>query len=161
MNRLLKIVLAASVAFFCLMYAVQNIANLQAAYGFVALMVGMEGQAAYPVHVGPSVHSPIIIWSMLWIIIALEILAGLLAGKGAFDLWKARKGSADDFNNAKTFAILGCGLGVVIWFGIFSAVGGAYFQMWQTELGAGPLNSASTFSIQMGVIALLIGATDR
>jgi predicted small integral membrane protein len=161
MNRLLKVVLAAFVAFFCLIYAVQNIVNLQAAYGFVALMVGMEGQTAYPAHIGPSVHSPVIIWSMLWLIIALESLAGLLAAKGALDLWKARKASADDFNDAKTLALLGCGVGVVIWFGIFSAIGGAYFQMWQTELGAGPLNNATWFSVQMGVIWLLIRATDR
>jgi predicted small integral membrane protein len=161
MNRLLKIVLAEFVAFFCVMYAIQNIANLQAAYGFVALMVGMEGQVAYASHVGPSVHSPILIWTMLWIIIALEFLAGLLAGKGAFDMWQARKKSSSEFNDAKGSAILGCGIGVIIWFGIFSAIGGAYFQMWQTDAGGSVLNNAGSFVVQLGVIALLINANDK
>jgi predicted small integral membrane protein len=161
MNRLLKVALAAFVAIFCLMYAIQNIANLQAAYGFVALMAGMEGHAAYPSHVGPSVHSPMLIWTMLWIIIALEFLAGLLAAKGAFDMWQARKKSSSEFNDAKGSAVLGCGIGVIIWFGIFSAIGGAYFQMWQTQAGGGVLNNAGSFVVQLGVIALLINANDK
>jgi predicted small integral membrane protein len=161
MIRLLKIGLAGCVAFFCLMYAAQNLMNLQPAYGFVALMVGMDGHVAYPEHLGPSVHSPFLIWAMLWIIIALEILAGLLAAKGGLDMWKARKGSGQEFNDAKSMAVLGCGVGVVIWFGIFSAIGGAYFQMWQTEAGGPVLGNASWFSIQMAAIALLINANDK
>lgn len=161
MIRWLKIILAAFVAFFCLMYAIQNLVNLQAAYGFVALMAGMENHLAYPAHVGPAVHSPVLIWVMLWVIILLELLAGALAAKGAVDLWKARNTSAEQFNSAKTFAILGCGVAVIIWFGIFSAIGGAYFQMWQTEAGAGVNHQAFWFSMQNGLILLIINSTDR
>jgi predicted small integral membrane protein len=161
MNRLLKVALAAFVAIFCLMYAIQNIANLQAAYGFVALMAGMEGHVAYASHVGPSIHSPMLIWTMLWIIIALELLAGLLAAKGAYEMWQARKKSSSEFNDAKGSALLGCGIGVIIWFGIFSAIGGAYFQLWQTQAGGGVLNNAGSFVVQLGVIALLINANDK
>ena len=161
MIRYFKVSLAAFVALFCLIYALQNLVNLQPAYGFVALMVGMRGHVAYPEHVGPSVHSPIIIWMMLWTIITLELIAGLLAVKGTFDLWTARNKSADDFNNAKKFAILGCGIGVIIWFGIFSAVGGAYFQMWQTEAGKGALDGAFQYAVLMGGVLLLINATDK
>ena len=161
MTRLLKISLAAFVAFFCLMYAAQNLVNLQPAYGFVAAMVGMADHVVYPSHLGPSIHSPALVWLMLGIIILLELTAGALAAKGAFDLWRARHASAEVFNEAKQFAVLGAGLAVVIWFGIFSAIGGAYFQMWQTELGTGALQGAFWYSIQNGLVMLIILAPDR
>jgi predicted small integral membrane protein len=44
----------------------------------------------------------------------------------------------------------------LIWFGIFSAIGGAYFQMWQTELGTGALQGAFWYSMQNGLIMLVV-----
>lgn len=161
MIRLLKVLLMVSVAFLCVMYAIQNIVNLQAAYGFVALMVGMEGHDAYAAHFGPAVSSPIVIWLMLWIIIALEFLAGGLAAKGALDLWQARNADATTFNGSKTYAILGCGVAVLLWFGIFSAIGGAYFQMWQTPAGDTALHGSFWYSMQNGLILLIVNANDK
>jgi len=160
MIRMIKILLAASVALFCLMYALQNIWNPDAASWFVSYTTGMEGHDKYPSHFGPAVSSAAIHSIMLWIIIALEITAGLLAAKGAYDLFTARNSSADEFNGAKTYAIAGCGVGILVWFGLFSAIGGAYFQMWQTEAGGGALANASLFSIQLGILWLIIGAKD-
>lgn len=159
--RYLKIGLAVCAAFFCLMYGLQNLVNLQAAYGFVALMAGMEGQMAYPNHLGPAVQAPALIWTMLAVIIALEFAAGALAAKGALDLWLARDASAAEFNASKRFALLGTGLAVILWFGIFSAIGGAYFQMWQTEAGSGALEGAFWYSTQNGLIWLMLRADDN
>lgn len=159
--RILKIALAASVALFCLMYALQNLFNLGPAFNFVQLMVGMEGHAVYPSSFGFAVTSPFVIGAMLGLIILLEILAGLLAAKGAFDLWKVRAASAEAFNAKKDYALLGAGLAVLIWFGIFSAIGGAYFQMWQTEAGSGALQGSFWYSMQNGLAWLMIRAADR
>ena len=161
MIRKVKIILAVFVAAFCLMYALQNLVNLQAAYGFVALMAGMENHLAYPESFGPSVKAPALIWLMLWIIISLEVLAGAAAAKGAFDMWMARDADPAEFKKAKTLAMLGCGVAVIIWFGIFSAIGGAYFQMWQTEAGVGVNHQAFWFSVQMGLIWLILASPDE
>jgi predicted small integral membrane protein len=160
MIRYIKILMAASVALFCLFYALQNIWNLDAATWFVSYTTGMEGHDKYPEHFGPAVTSSVLHTAMLWIIILLEITAGLLAARGTFDLFKARNASADEFNAAKTYAIAGCGVGILVWFGLFSAIAGAYFQIWQTEAGAGALGNASMFSLQLGVIWLLISQKD-
>ena len=160
MIRYLKILMTVSVALFCLMYALQNIWNLDAATWFVSYTTGMEGHDKYPSHFGPAITTPALHSIMLWIIIALEITAGLLAAKGAFDLFKARNGSADEFNGAKTYAIAGCGVGILVWFGLFSAIAGAYFQIWQTEAGGGALANASMFSVQLGIVWLLISQKD-
>jgi predicted small integral membrane protein len=161
MMRLIKILLAAFVAIFCIFYALQNIVNLQAAHGFVAYVASMTDHVAYPAHFGPAINSPALTWAMLWIIIALEMGAGLLAAKGAYDLLKARHASADEFNAAKSYALAGCGVAIIIWFGLFSAIAGAYFQMWQTEAGLNPLRESALFAIQNGVVLLVLALKDE
>ena len=161
MVRMIKSALAAFVALFCLMYAMQNIVNLDEAYGFVAAVLTMSDQTLYPSHFGPAITSPALIWAALIVIITLEVIAGALAGKGALDLWMARKGDAATFNRAKTFAIAGCGVAVLIWFGLFSAFGGAYFQMWQTQLGGVSLAGAFQYSVLNGLVLLIIQSPDE
>ena len=90
MIRTFKIALAVFIALFCLTYAAQNLMNLQAAHGFVGLMTSMADHVAYPNHIGPPIKSPAVVWVLLFVIIAAELLAGLLGGKGVWDMWKAR-----------------------------------------------------------------------
>jgi len=160
MNRYIKITLAAFASLFCLFYAIQNMANLGPAEWFVGTMTSMEGHEAYPNTFAFAVTSPALVKMMLWIIILLELAAGVLAGKGAIDLFGRRNGSGDEFNGAKTYALAGTGLAVVIWFGIFGAFGGAFFQMWQVEAGVNALRDASIFALQHGVVWLIIRADD-
>lgn len=161
MIRYIKIAMIASVSIFCLAYALQNIVNLESAHWFVSYTTSMEGHEKYPSHFGPAITSPALQWVLLWIIIALEISAGLLAAKGAFDLFRARNSSAEEFQSAKTYGIAGCGVGILVWFGLFSAIGGAYFQMWQTDAGGGALGNATLFSIQLALVWLLVSQKDE
>ena len=160
MNRYIKIALAAFASLFCLFYAIQNMANLGPAEWFVGTMAGMEGHEAYPNTFGFAVTSPILVKALLWIIILLELTAGVLAGRGSIDLFRARSSSSEDFNAAKTYALAGTGLAVIIWFGIFGAFGGAFFQMWQVEAGLDALRDASFFALQHGVVWLIIRSDD-
>lgn len=160
MIRNFKIALAVFIALFCLLYGLQNLMNLQAAHGFVALMTSMTDHAAYPSHIGPPITSPAIVWVFLTVIVGAELLAGSLAAKGAFDMWKARSADANTFNGSKTYAMAACGVAVLLWFGVFAAIGGAYFQMWQVAAAEGPLAHASAFSIQHGVFFLIFALKD-
>jgi len=124
-------------------------------------VASMADHAAYPAHIGPPVTATALTWTMLFIIIGLEMAAGLLAAKGTYDLFQARNGSADDFNGAKSYAIAGCGIAILVWFGLFSAIAGPYFQMWQTDAGLNALREASLFSIQNGVVLLILALKDE
>ena len=159
--RLIKVFLALSVALFCTFYAVQNIVNLQAAHGFVVYVASMADHTAYPAHLGPPVTGSFLTWTMLFVIIGLEMAAGLFAAKGAYDLFNARNGSADEFNAAKSYALVGCGVAMLVWFGLFSAIAGPYFQMWQTEAGLNALRDSSLFSIQNGVVLIVLALKDE
>ena len=160
MNRYIKITLAIFASLFCIFYAIQNMANLGAAEWFVGAMTAMEGHESYPNTFAFAVKSPILVKVMLWIIILLELTAGLFCAKGAIDLFNKRNGTSDEFNGAKNYALAGTGLAVIIWFGIFGAFGGAFFQMWQVEAGLNALRDASFFALQHGVAWLIIRADD-
>ncbi len=160
MNRTIKILIAASSAAMCLLYALQNLANLEAAMGFVTYVIGMEGHGAYPDHIGPAVTSPVLAGAMLFVIVALELAAGALSLRGVVDMTRARKAAAETFNAAKAYALSGSGLAVFLWFGIFGAIGGAYFQMWQTEAGANALQGAFQYAMLNGLAWVILRQDD-
>ena len=89
-----------------------------------------------------------------------ELAAGAASFKGMIDLWSARNADAATFNAAKKWGIVGAGLGVIVWFGYFHGIGGAYFQMWQTEAGANALMGAFQYAMMCGLVALLLMQKD-
>ncbi len=159
--RLLKIVFVAFISLLCLFYAAQNVANLDACYQAFAYVLGAVDHQVYPDSIIPALQSPVVIWLVLVLVVALEFVAGLVAAKGVWDLWGARKAPAADFNRAKTYALVGCGLGVVVWLGFFTVFGGALFQMWQTEIGGGSLEGAFQLFVACGLVFLIVNSTDE
>ena len=159
--RYLKIDFVIIIALLCLFYAGQNVANLSACYGAFEYVLGGGDHVAYQNSIFPAIQSPVIIWSVLVFVVGLEFVAGLFAAKGAWDMWGARKGSAEEFNAAKTNALIGCGLGIVIWLGFFGVFGGALFQMWQTQIGAGSMDDAFQFFVSCAVIFLITNSDDK
>ena len=73
---------------------------------------------------------------------------------------RARHSDAATFRRSKKFGILGAGLGVIIWFGYFSAIGGAFFQMWQTEAGNPVLRDAFQFVMMCGLVMVFLHMED-
>lgn len=140
--RLLKAVLVICVGLQALFYGLQNIVNLDAAYAVVSTVLSMADHGYYTHHFGPPITISVLIWIALAVIILAELVAGLLCLKGSFDMLRRRRGTAAEFTASKQYALLGCGVAVALWLGLFMAIGGAYFQMWQTELGINSLEGA-------------------
>jgi predicted small integral membrane protein len=159
--RHLKVVFVLMIALLALFYAVQNVANLEACFGAFAYVMGGVDHAAYPQSFFPKIENAALIWLAVATVIGLELATGLVAAKGAWDLWRARRTPAAVFNGAKTYALAGCGLGLVVWLGLFTVVGGAVFQMWQTEVGSGSLADAATFFIACGLVFVIVSMTDE
>lgn len=158
--RILKLVLVGWISLLCLFYAAQNVANLDAAYAAVAYVFSMQDHAIYPNAFGPAITHPALIWAGLIIIIAMEFAAGLLAAKGAWDLWKARFADSTTFQTAKTYALVGTGLAVMVWLGLFSVIGGAYFQMWQTEAGTSSLTGSFWYLGKAAFVLIFVNMRD-
>lgn len=159
--RILKVSLTAIVAVMALILAVQNLLNMNSAYATVASVLAMEGHQAYPRSVAPAITAPALVWFALTVIIAAEIASGVLAGKGAWDLWRARKLPADQFDAAKTYSVVGCGAVILVWFGLFMVLAGGFFQMWQTDMGRGAMENSFQLAGMAGIVMLFVNTSDR
>jgi len=159
--RILKIVLVAFVGLQGWFYAAGNVANWGSGFGAVAYVLGMEGHEIYGNHIFPPLTSPVIVGAVLVTIIFGEFLVGALSLKGAWDLWQVRNGTSEEFNSSKTFALLGPGMALAVWFGGFIVIGGALFQMWQTQIGSGSFDDAFVFAATSGLVLLFVNAPDR
>lgn len=159
--RYFKIEFVILISLLCLFYAGQNVANLDACYQSFAYVMGNVDHQAYPNSFFPVIQSPALIWLTVVLVVGLEFAAGLLAAKGAWDLWSVRKAPAASFNAAKKYALLGCCTGLLVWLGLFTVFGGALFQMWQTEIGAGSLAGAFQFFMACGLVFFIVNSPDE
>lgn len=159
--RYLKILLAIFISMFGFFYATQNMVNLDVVYAVIADTASMVERPYYPNAFGPPITSPILIYAIITIIIAGEYLVGIFAAKGAFDMWQARNGKGEVFGKAKKFVMLGGGMALVVWYGFFTVIGGAYFQFWQTELGNMSLTGATQYVITTAVVMFFINLKDE
>ena len=158
MIRISKIILIVFVGLQGLFYALNNIVNFEAATSFVQGVLPMAGNEAYPNAFGPAVTSPALIMIVLWVIILGKLLVAACSFKGAFDMFRARAASPEVFDAAKTWGLMGCIMALLVWFGLFMVIGGAYFQMWQTPLGGAAQGGAFQYAMSSGVVLLFVNS---
>lgn len=158
--RYLKIILVLLVGLTGLFFVAGNIANWNAGLDLVGYVLSMEGHEVYKTHIFPPVTNTALVTIAYLLILAGESLVAVLSLKGAWDLWGARKGSADTFNASKTYSILGTGMAMVVWFGGFIVIGGVLLQMWQTKIGAGSFHDAFIFAVIGGLVLLFVTQSD-
>lgn len=161
MIRILKIVLVAFVALQGLTYFAENILNWEAAKGAVGYVLSLADHTVYPNSFVPPITNPALVTLTLVVIVVGELLVGVLAGLGALRLLSVAGKSAEEFNNAKTLALLGCGMALVVWFGLFTVIGGGVFQMWQTPAGDMSLDGAMTYYLSSGIVLLFLNMPDH
>ena len=159
-TRYLKIALVVFVGLTGFLFVAGNVANWDAGRGAVAYVLSMEGHEVYGAHIFPPVTNSTLVTLAYLVILAGEFLVGAFSFKGAWDLWGARKESAEIFNAAKIFAVLGTGMAMVVWFGGFIVIGGVLFQMWQTQIGAGSFDDSFILAACGGVVMLFVNAPD-
>jgi predicted small integral membrane protein len=159
--RLLKTVFVSIIALLCLVYAIQNVVNLDAAYASFAYVMSNADHVAYPKSFMPAISSPALLWVALILVVACEFLAGILAAKGAFSMFSTRNATAEEFQKAKRHALMGCALGIIVWLGFFGVFGGAFFQMWQTEIGKASMDGAFQFFLSCAVVFIIVSLTDE
>lgn len=158
--RYLKIILLICVSLQALFYAIQNIANLDQAYASLAYVMSNADHISYPNSAFPAITNPILIWMALTLVLVGEFGAGFLGARGSWDLFVNRRAPADVFNAAKTVGLLGCGVAVVTWFGLFLVIGGAYFQMWQTGIGGGSWSGAFICMASSAFVMIFLNMKD-
>ncbi|HKL50073.1 MAG TPA: DUF2165 family protein [Wenzhouxiangellaceae bacterium] len=155
----MEFLIAGLVAFLALMhlaYAIQNVLNPTQAGEAIADVLGQAEAPVYPRSMMPPIRSRVSIWTALILIIALQFAAGAALALGAVQMFIAGGGSPADFAAATEWALIGCGIALLLWFGLFLTIGAALFQMWQTPLGQGAMGDAYRNGTFAGVVMLIL-----
>ena len=163
MLRTLKIVTAVFVALLGLLHVFGNLANLQAAMGFVAVVTSAADQPYYAPY-GPPISSNALHVVVLAMILAGEVAVAALASAGVYGMLKSRLAAPDVFAGATRPAVAACAVGMLVWFGLFIVIGEGYFMLWQSQAGAGPIAGAMRYGAVCGffmLFLLLAPDTDR
>jgi predicted small integral membrane protein len=157
--RILKSLLVLFIGLHALVYALQNIANLNEAHAAIGYVLGGADHQAYPNTMFFNVESAAAHWVALTLVIIGELAIGFFGIKGAWDMFSARNGTVERFHAAKAGGLWAAGLALLVWFGFFMTFGAAFFQMWQTEVGAGSMEGAFMYSMSSAIVMLFVYLT--
>ena len=160
MFRVLKSVLVLFIGVHALFYALQNIANINEAHAALGYVISGADQTAYPHTLFFKSSSSILHWAALVTVLTAEFAVAFFGIKGGWDLFVARNRSAEEFHAAKRAGAWAAGLAILTWFGLFMTFGGAFFQMWQNEVGDGSLRGAFYFATASVLTMLFVYLTD-
>lgn len=157
--RISKVILVFLVGLQAWFFVASNLANWGMGVQAVASVMSMQGVTGHSVNIFPVIESPVLHVIGFLFILAGEFLVGAFALKGASDLWISRKNVAE-FNASKENAIVGCAMAIVVWFGGFIVIGGAWFHLWQSESGINTLAAAFVFAMTAGLVLLFVDRAD-
>ncbi len=131
--RLSKLFLVACVALFALLVGVDNILDYQPNFEAVQHILSMDTIPRDSTLLWRSITNDRLHHLAYWLIIAIEIVSGLICAFGAWRLYGALQLDGRSFNNRKSIATLGLVTIFVLYFLGFMVVGGEWFQMWRSE----------------------------
>jgi len=151
--RLAKIVLVAAIAFFASVVAFDNITDYGTNLAFVQHVLAMD--TIYPISTIKyrAITDPTLQHLAYAAIIATEAAVAVLCWIGAAMLAYRVRADAAAFNRAKTVAVIGLTLGLLLWQVGFMSIGGEWFGMWQSQQWNGV---PSAFRFLITIIAVLI-----
>jgi predicted small integral membrane protein len=159
-TRLVKTMMVASTALFALLVAYDNLVDYGSNYEFVRHVLSMDTTFPDNVLKGRAIASPAL-WSVAyWMIILAEAATGLVLAMCALRLATTLRGSAAEFNAAKRYAILGAGLGFLLWFTGFMVVGGEWLGSWQSKLWNGQ-EAAFRFYVTLLLVIIFVNQPDN
>ncbi|CAN1722447.1 DUF2165 domain-containing protein [Hyphomicrobium sp. 1Nfss2.1] len=157
--RYAKVLLVVMIGIFSLLVGLDNIIDYGTNYAFVQHVMSMDTIFPTSTLTWRAITNPTLYHLGYALIIAAELLAGILCLLGARKLWHARAASAPAFNAAKDVAIAGLVTGFALWFFGFMTVGGEWFQMWQSQTWNGQ-QAALRFITCIGLVLLFLNQKD-
>jgi predicted small integral membrane protein len=162
-TRHAKVALLAASSLCMLIIALNNaVLDYPSNYGFVKHVLSMDtlfsGQAQTWRALADPTPEDGTYWLhhlFYWSIIGWEATASALCGRGAWKLWTRRKAAASAFNRAKSLAVYGLALNLLLWFVAFISIGAEWFLMWQSSSWNGQEAAGRMFMI-FGIILLVV-----
>ena len=153
--RLAKIACVAAVGLYVALVAFNNITDYGTNFIFVGDVLSMN-QVQDPNIKWRALPAPILHHVGYIAIIATELVIAALCFTGAAAMARQLKGKAVAFRAAKSKAVLGLAIGIVLYEAGFVAVGGEWFAMWQAQNFDAVQSSFRIVVTMLGVLILLV-----
>jgi len=157
--RAAKVLLVLMIGVFSLLVGLDNIIDYGTNYAFVQHVMSMDTVFPTSTLTWRAITSPTLFHLAYGLIIAAELLAGILCVIGARRLWLALKAPAKVFNADKDVAVAGLVTGFGLWFLGFMTIGGEWFQMWQSQTWNGQA-AAFRFIASIGLVLIFLTQKD-
>lgn len=151
--RTFKSLLVALIGLTALMYALQNLSDIPEMRQHVGALASPE---SYPHRIFSN--SPILSGVGIGLIILCQFAIAVVALKGSWELFSARKGSPDEFREAKSTAVWAGGLSLLSWFAQSLMIGVGLFQ-WGTDNGADALARSFALGTTSALTILFVWGT--
>ena len=151
--RAFKSLLVSLIGLTALMYAVQNLSDIGEMRQHIGAVASPD---SYPQRVFS--HSPILSGGGLALIILCQFAIAVVALKGAWELYAARRGTPDQFREAKSTAVWAGGLSLLGWFAQSIMIGLGLFQ-WGTDNGADALAKSFALGTTSALTILFVWGT--
>ena len=151
--RLTKIFMLMSCSLFTLLVFYGNLVDYNTNYQFVRHTLSMDTTFPGNALLGRAISATWAWTTAYWLIISVEALAGTILAVASIRMLRFSRAPARVFNNAKSLAILGAGMGFFLWFTGFMVIGGEWFAMWQSKDWNG---QASAFRFYMTLLGVII-----
>jgi predicted small integral membrane protein len=155
MLRAARIALVFGVAIFYTLVVFNNITDYDSNYQFVRHVLMMD--STFPGNHGmwramnqPALHTLFYISIIAW-----EFATMALCWWGGVRMLKARRGTAPEFERAKSVAVAALTLSLLMWLVAFLSVGGEWFLMWQSRSSNGQDAAFRMFTV-VGIVLLLV-----
>lgn len=160
MLKTVKAIMMLSVALWGFLGAIHNVVDWNGTLGAVGAatsMVTIEGGADS----WQATANPIVIWIGALFVMLSKLATGALCSLGAIGMWRAKSSDNQAYNAAKSIALTGCAVAIIMLFGGFIVIAEGWFELWRAETMRGPvLQSAFRYAGMIGLIALFVASKD-
>lgn len=121
--RIIKILLSFSVAAWGIIAGAMNLLYYQPGTQAVSRVLAMGGEESIR-----SLSSPVFVHVGYAFIYISKFAVGVICAWGTYQMWIAYKGSAEQFSQAKSSALTGCGIALFMLFFGFIVLAGSFFS---------------------------------
>jgi predicted small integral membrane protein len=159
MIRIVKTGLIITVALWGFIGALGNVLHWNETLSSVAAvtsMVTFEGGSES----WQATSNPIVMWLGALFIMLSKLSAGVLCMLGAGRMWQSRHAGTADFSTAKSIALAGCGIAVIMLFGGFIVIAESWFELWRSESMGAVLTAALRYGSMIALIAIFVAVPD-
>jgi predicted small integral membrane protein len=148
-----KIVMVGSLALFALVVTFDNVADYESNFEFVRHVLSMDTTFPTNALLYRRITSPALWNSAYWLIILGEGSTSATLALAAIFMMRDLRSDGARFNRSKRYVFIGAAVGFLVWFFGFMAIGGEWFQMWQSQAWNG---QEAAFRFYLTILAVMI-----